>query len=701
MVSPDDSSIDGSLAGASPVARPTPIPSTIVTDRNRLGEATSPYLLQHRDNPVHWWEWEDVAFAEARRRDVPVLLSVGYASCHWCHVMAHESFEDHEVADLMNAGFVNIKVDREERPDVDRVYMDAVQAMTHRGGWPMTVFLTPDGRPFYAGTYFPPADRHGMPSFRRVLTAVADAWSSRRNEVEAQAGTLADALTVVAPPGERLPDGDTLVAAHDAMWDVFDHDRGGFGTAPKFPQAPTLEFLLRASGREWAPQATTMLVRTLEAIDGGGIHDQLGGGFSRYSTDDSWLVPHFEKMLYDNALLARLYARAWQATRIERFADVARSTLDYMLECLALPGGGLASGEDADSAGEEGVFYVFDYREIQEAAGDDAPLVNRAWGVTPEGNFDGRSIIYRAVPAAAVAREFGVDPDRVAAALDRAREALLIRRASRTRPGLDDKAVCAWNAMAVRALAEAATLLGESRYLASAVELAGFILNEMRRPDGRLLRSRRCGRGEVTGFCDDYAATVLALLALYDATGEVSWFRRGEELATDMVDLFWDEDNGGMFAAGGDAERLIARPKNLFDNPTPSDNSLAAEAMQHLFALTGDERWTGYVEDILRLGLPFLERHPSGAGHLLSVALVHLAPPCEVAVVGPDREPLLAVIRERYRPEVFVAQGDGSASIPLLADRPALAGAATAYVCRGFSCDAPVTTAAGLRAALP
>jgi len=672
-----------------------------VTGRNRLGDATSPYLLQHRDNPVHWWEWGDDALDEARRRSVPVLLSVGYASCHWCHVMAHESFEDPEVAAVMNAGFVNVKVDREERPDVDRIYMDAVQELTGRGGWPMTVFLTPDGKPFYAGTYFPPVDRHGMPAFRRVLEAVSNAWAHRRDEIEGTAGALAGTIAAAPPPDTRMPTSETLVAAHDVLWTQFDRRHGGFGGTPKFPQAPTLEFLLRAAGREWAPRAEEMLVGTLEAMDRGGIHDHLGGGFARYSTDDRWLVPHFEKMLYDNALLARLYARAWQVTGIDRFADVARSTLDYLLDELALPGGGLASGEDADSEGEEGRFYVFDPVEIDRAAGEDAPLVRKAWGVTQAGNFDGRSIVHDAVSPAAVAAEFAITEEAVHDALHRTRTALRSLRSTRVRPALDDKAVCAWNALAARALAEAGLILGSDRYFHAAEDIARFILTEMRRPDGRLLRSRRQGRGDVPAFADDYAATAMALLALYDATGEPAWFTEAEAMATTMVRLFWDDRDGGVFATGTDAAPLIARPKDLFDNPTPSDNSLAAEAMQHLAALTGDQQWTDRVESILRLGLTHLERYPSGSGHLLSVALVHLAPPHEVAVVGPDRGPLLTVVRERYRPEVFLAQGDGGGPVPLLGGRPAIAGVATAYVCRGFVCDTPVTSPADLAAALP
>jgi len=659
---------------------------------NRLANATSPYLLQHQNNPVDWREWGPDAFAEARARDVPVLLSVGYASCHWCHVMAHESFEDPETGALMNRLFVNIKVDREERPDVDRVYMDAVQAMTGRGGWPMTVFLTPAGEPFFAGTYFPDTDRHGMPSFRRVLGAVHDAWVGKRQDVEAQAGSLRQAIAGPQLPPADGPTRATLVAALGALASQFDDRHGGFGGAPKFPQAPTLEFLLRAARREWAPEAESMLVRTLDAMARGGIHDRLGGGFSRYSVDAHWLVPHFEKMLYDNALLARVYARAWQVTGLERFRTVARSTIEYLLRDLALPGGGFASGEDADSEGVEGKFYVFTHAEVAAAAGDDAAVAMRALGVTEEGNFEGASIVHSAASLEAVAGEFGVTVDAVDEILSRTDGALRNLRSTRVRPGLDDKAVCAWNGLALRALAETGVAIGEPRYLEAARKTARFILDEMRRPDGRLLRTRRQGRGDIPGFCDDYAATAVGLFSLYQASGEEAWFRDAAKLTGQMVDLFLDESDGLFFATGDDAERLISRPKNLYDNPTPSDNALAAEAMQHLAAFTGVAAWSERVDAVLHAAGGFLERIPTATGHLLSVALVQATPPYEVAIVGPGQEVLVGVAQSAFRPDVFVAHGDiGGDSVPLLAERPAIDSKATAYVCRGFVCDAPTT----------
>ncbi len=615
--------------------------------------------------------------------------------------MAHESFEDEETAQLMNELFVNVKVDREERPDVDRIYMDAVQSMTGHGGWPMTVFLTPSGEPFFAGTYFPREDRHGHPSFRRVIEAVHDAWVNRRAEVEAQAGTLAETVATVVPPGEAVPGHAELSEAYEALRVAFDPVHGGFGGAPKFPQAPTLEFLLRAAGKPWASEAEAMLTATLHAMADGGIHDQIGGGFSRYSVDDRWLVPHFEKMLYDNALLARLYARAWQVTGIGRFAETARSTLEYLLRDLALDGGGFASGEDADSEGEEGRFYVFSWEEFSADSAHDA--VAEILGVTPGGNFEGSSIIHRHKPIAEVAADRGEDPADLEAAVGETLDRLRERRSRRVRPGLDDKAVCAWNGLAVRALAEAGAALEEPRYVEAAAETARFILSRLRRSDGRLLRSGRGNRTSGPAFCDDYGAVAVGLFTLYQATGDPEWFSAAAEITREMIDLFWDDDAGGFFATGSDAEQLIARPKNLFDNPTPSDNSLAAEALQHLAAFSGDPSLLERLDRVFLAGAPMLQRYPMGSGHLLAVLLVALAPPLEVAIVGDGRprHDLESVLRSTYRPHAFVAVGDGAddGGVPLLADRPAIA-PATAYVCRGFVCDAPVTTAPKLVHAL-
>jgi len=668
---------------------------------NRLLNATSPYLLQHADNPVDWWEWSPEAFAEAAARDVPILLSVGYASCHWCHVMAHESFEDPTTTAIMNSRFVNVKVDREERPDIDRIYMDAVQAMTGQGGWPMTVFLTPAGAPFFAGTYFPKTDRHGHPAFTRVLESIHDAWTNRRAEVEAQAGSLVATISVPTPIGDSVPGPAALRSAYKSIRSGYDPTHGGFGRAPKFPQASTLEFLLRSIGKEWAPEAETMLIRTLDAMANGGIHDQVGGGFSRYSVDDRWLVPHFEKMLYDNALLARLYARASQVTGLQRFADIARSTLDYMLRDLGLPGGGFASGEDADSEGEEGRFYIFSWSEFSSIT--DSAAVAEVLGVTPDGNFEGRSILHRGRPVDEVAAAHGLSEDRLEADVRSTLKDLARIRADRVRPGLDDKAVCAWNGLAIRALAEAGVALEIPLYLDAARDTARFVLTEMRGGDGRLYRSWRDGRTSNPAFCDDYGALAVGLFSLYQATSELEWFDAARDITSQMIELFADEEAGGFHATGNDVEQLIARPKNLFDSPTPSDNALAAEALQHLAAFSGDPELQERLDRVFQSASLVIDRSPIGAGHMLSVLLVSLEPAVEVAIVGrgPTRQALEAVVRRTYRPHVFLAVGDGlqDHGIPLLKDRPA-GGEAAAYVCHGFVCRAPVDSPEALISAL-
>ncbi|MBI5157101.1 MAG: thioredoxin domain-containing protein [Acidimicrobiia bacterium] len=668
---------------------------------NRLADASSPYLRQHAGNPVHWQEWSEDAFAEAGERQVPVLLSVGYASCHWCHVMAHESFEDPATADLMNRWFVNVKVDREERPDIDRIYMDAVQAMSGRGGWPMTVFLTPSAEPFFAGTYFPRADRPGHPSFTSVLTAIHEAWSTRRADLEIQARSLAVRVAAELPHPPRAIDHAALAAAYAGIRADFDPDHGGFGGAPKFPQAPTLEFLLRIAGEPWAPEAAPMLATSLRSMAAGGIHDHIGGGFARYSVDSRWAVPHFEKMLVDNAQLLRLYAHASRVTADLHFAGVARSIAAYLLTDLRLPEGGFASGEDADSEGEEGTFYVFTRDEVAEAAGPHRDAVADVLGVTATGNFEGRSVLQMADPAA-VAERWSIDPGGLADAVAATLEALRSVRSRRTRPMLDDKVVAAWNGLAVRALAEASVVLNDPALLVAAVDAAEFVVRDMRDGDGRLHRSWCRGRLGPTGFCDDYGAMALGCFALYQVTGDERWFTTAADLTRDLVRLFADPDGMGFFATGSDAERLIARPKNVFDLPSPSDNALAAEAMLHMAAFTGAAEWWDRLEGALRLSAGVIVRHPAGGSHALAVAQVAAAPPLEVAVVGPDPSILIEVVHEIYRPRVFVAQGTGTGDtrVPLLAGRPAPTAGATAYVCRGFVCDAPITDPVALRAAL-
>ena len=670
---------------------------------NRLAGAASPYLLQHADNPVDWFEWGDEAFAEARRRDLPVLLSVGYASCHWCHVMAAESFTDPTTADLMNRWFVNVKVDREERPDVDRHYLEAVQALTGQGGWPLTAFLTPAGEAFFGGTYFPAVDRRGLPAFSRVLAAVHQAWQGQREQVAASAADLAERLAAPLPPAGNTPGPNVLAAAYQSTAAAYDPTHGGFGGPPKFPQTATLEFLLRASGAPWAPAARSMLHHTLRAMADGGIHDQVGGGFARYAVDAAWRVPHFEKMLGDNALLGRLYARAWQVTGDVRLATVSRRTLDYLLAALTLPGGGFASAEDADSEGEEGRFYTFSAEEFRAAAGPSAPLAAAVLGVTPEGNVDGRNVLRRDRSPAEVAATAGVTAAEVEEAVAASLAALARHRAGQVRPRLDDKVVTAGNGLAIRALAEAATVLAEPRYLTAAEQAAHFVLGDLRRPDGRLLRARRAGRGEVPAFCEDYAAVALGLFALYRAGGNLTWFAAASRLAEDMVDLFRDPQDGAFFTTGRDAPPSPPRRKDFADNPPPSDNARAAEALFTLAAYTGDEAAREQAEGVFRAAGPWMERAPAAAGHLLGALLVALSPPRQLAVVGPPGHPdtrsLLAVAEEQYRPGLFVAPGDGATSggVSLLEGRPLLDGRPAAYLCRDFVCALPTADPTELR----
>ena len=672
---------------------------------NRLGEASSPYLRQHADNPVDWHQWGEEAFAEAHGREVPVLLSVGYASCHWCHVMAHESFEDPAIAAEMNRVFVNIKVDREERPDVDAVYMEAVQALTGRGGWPMTVFLTPDGEPFHAGTYFPPEDRHGMPSFRRVLSAVGEAWKERRSEVMDQAGELTRAIASRVPPADEAPGLATLQAAYESIASAFDPTYGGFGAAPKFPQQPVLEFLLRVLRLPWAGGAGFMLGSSLDSMARGGIHDQIGGGFARYSVDAEWLIPHFEKMLYDNAQLARLYLWAWHELEVDAYRAVAVSTLEYMLRDLGQPDGGFWSGEDADSEGEEGRFYVFTADEVRAVVDEaDFEAVSLFFGITASGNFEGNSVLHQARTIEEVTAATGATAAEVEGALSKARHRLSEVRSTRVRPGLDDKVVTSWNGLALRALAEAGAVLGEPRYLDAARRNARFLLERLHRDDGRLLRSwsphGNDGAG-VPGFLEDHAALAVGLLSLYQATGETEWHAAARRTLDAMLDLF-PGDEGVLNRVGRDAEQLVADPQDLFDNPLPSGNSLAAEALIGLSLSTGDRRYRAAADTALRAGAGIAARYPTAVGHLLAVAASVETGLREVAVVGPDSEMLAGVVWERFRPGVFLASSSddsGADEVPLLADRwrP---GKTLAYVCQEFVCQAPVSDPTALRAEL-
>jgi uncharacterized protein YyaL (SSP411 family) len=673
---------------------------------NRLADATSPYLLQHADNPVDWYEWGDEPFAAARERDVPVLLSVGYAACHWCHVMAHESFEDEATAAYMNDHFVNVKVDREERPDVDRIYMDAVQAMTGHGGWPMTAFLAPDGRPFFAGTYYPKEDRGHHPSFRRVMESVIDAWRHRRADLDVQADRLTESVRRSLPATAAAVDATAAVEAGvAALLANVDDEHGGFGGPPKFPQAPNLELLarylaVRPDGVH-AARARHALDRALDEMARGGIYDHLGGGFARYAVDRVWLVPHFEKMLYDNALLARLYLRGWQLLEREEYRRVAVETLDYLLRDMLDPRGGLHSAEDADSEGIEGKFYVWSYDEFTAAVGDDVEMMTAVYGVTPDGNFEGTNVLHHPEPLDEVAARHGISVDELTERLRHADAALFELRGQRVRPSRDDKIVAAWNGLAIRAFAEAGAVLGEPRYTDAAVALAEFATTRLVRNDGRVLRSTRDGRDGPIGYCDDYAALAVGLFSVYQATGAERWFTEARRLVDEMIRLFADPDGHGFFATGTDAEALIDRPKNLQDNPTPSDNALAAEALQLLVAYTGDARARDLFDGIVRAAGLLIERYPAAVGHLLAVLAVD--PPKEVAIVGAAavRNRLASTVWHQFRPDCVLAVGDGGASaVPLLTDRTAPPGETRAFVCRNFVCDLPVSTSKELAAQL-
>jgi uncharacterized protein len=645
---------------------------------NRLAQESSPYLLQHRDNPVDWRPWGEEALARARALDRPILLSVGYSACHWCHVMERESFEDAETAAYMNEHFVCIKVDREERPDVDALYMEAVQAISGQGGWPMTVFCDPEGVPFYGGTYFPPDESRGMPSFRMVMEAVVDAFENRREELRERAPQTRarlGAVGAVEPAGEA-PGAALLDAAQANLLVAADRERGGFGGAPKFPPAAALELLL-------ARGETEHVERTLDAMLTGGIYDQLGGGFARYSVDAAWLVPHFEKMLYDNALLARAYLHGWQALGEERYRRVCEETLDWALREMRGPEGGFYSALDADSEGEEGRFYVWTPAQMREALGEEAAEAAIGfYGVSEAGNFEGRNILYRAGGAAAS------EPHGLAAA----RAALLEVRAARVRPGLDDKRLAAWNALMLAALAEAGAVLGREDYLEAARRCAEFVLGEMRDGEGRLLRAYKDGEARLNGYLEDNAFLLEALLALYEASFEPRWFEAAEALAAATIERFGDRQRGGFFSTSADHEELIARRKEAGDHPIPSGNSSIAFGLLRLEALTGERSYGEQAEGVFRLFATAAPRQPEAFAHLLRALDFHLSPTKEVALIGDDLAKLAAVVRSHHRPHLVLAGGsEGSESPPLLRDRPTIESKPTAYVCESFACQAPTT----------
>ena len=673
---------------------------------NRLAGETSPYLLQHAHNPVDWYPWGPEALARARQLDRPIFLSIGYAACHWCHVMERESFEDAATAADLNRDFVAIKVDREERPDLDQVYMGAVQAMTGQGGWPMSVFLTPDGRPFYGGTYFPPVAHHGLPSFRDVLAGAARAWREQRLEVVAAGQRLAATLAEQnrLPTDGPAPTVELVAGTVDALQARFDTLNGSWGGAPKFPQPMTLDFLLgRIAGGDRRP--TAMVRYTLDRMADGGIRDQLGGGFHRYATDPIWLVPHFEQMLYDNAQLARTYLRAWATLGIESYREVGEGVLEYLLRELRRADGTFAASQDADTEGVEGATFTWSAAEIREVLGDDAPLFTAVYGVRDEGNWEGRTILSRLQPAAG---DDGVtDPGREAR-LAGARARLLERRAGRPQPARDDKALAAWNGLAIGALADAARLLpspAAERYRAAAVEAADQILAGLRRPDGRLGRSWKDGRSTGEGVLEDYADLADGLLALYEATFDERWFIAARGLADAILDHFVDPA-GGFFDTADDHEELVTRPKDPQDNATPAGGSMATRVLLRLAALTGDGRYAAAAERAIATVSTYLGRYPTGFSNWLSAAELAVGGIVELAIVGKPDDPatvaLLDVARSGGRSDLVTAvSADPAGSlVPLLAGRVAIGGRPTAYVCRQFTCRLPVTEATALAAQL-
>jgi uncharacterized protein YyaL (SSP411 family) len=653
---------------------------------NRLAAETSPYLRQHADNPVDWLPWGPDAFARARLEDRPVFVSIGYSACHWCHVMAHESFEDPDTAAVMNRLFVNVKVDREERPDVDSVYMDATQAMTGQGGWPMSVFCTPSGEPFFCGTYFPNEPRHGLPSFLDVCRAVAEAWRDRRDDVVSQANRLTEAIresgagAAVRAAGGPAPDAAALDGAVTRLRSQHDDEWGGFGGAPKFPQPMSIDMLLRAGRRSGSPEVREVAVTTLDAMASGGIYDHLGGGFARYSVDRVWLVPHFEKMLYDQAGLARAYLHAWQVTGEARYRQVLEETIGYVLRDLRHPDGGFYSAEDADSEGEEGRFYVWTAADIEAALdGDRASIeaVTRYWGVTPDGNFEGKTILNRIAQRGDLVRP----PE-----IEKARHALFDARERRVRPGRDDKVLTEWNALMLATLSEAAAATGRDDWRDAAVANGEFLLDGLRRKDGRWLRSWQAdGGARHLAFAADYAALVDAFTRLGETTGQARWIEAAADAADGLLELFWDEGDGGLFTTGTDGERLIARQKDLMDNPIPSANSLAAVGLARLAALTGADRYRDRAERLVRSIGGLATTHPTAFGHLLAAVDLMVHGVAEVVVAG-DRPDLVRAVHERWLPNAVVAWGERYES-PLWEGRED----GRAYVCRNYACLQPAT----------
>jgi uncharacterized protein YyaL (SSP411 family) len=673
---------------------------------NRLIHARSPYLLQHARNPVDWYEWGDEALQRARDEDRPILVSIGYSACHWCHVMERESFEAPAIAALMNERFVCIKVDREERPDLDDLYMTAAQMLAGSGGWPLNVFLTPDLQPFYAGTYFPPDDRWGRPGFPSVLQGVAQAYRDQREQIEAAAASLTDALARHSADGEPGVLSPRLIDA--AVADLkrsFDERWGGWGAAPKFPSAATIQLLLRHHRRTGDDQALRMATVTLDRMAAGGMYDQLGGGFHRYSVDERWLVPHFEKMLYDNALLVPAYLDGYRVTGNEEYARIARETLDYLLRDMQDAGGGFHAATDADSEGEEGRYFVWDLSELIGVLGaEDAELFAACYGVTAAGNFEGRNILHVPAPLAEVAGRRGTDAAELRTRLDRMRATLLAERQKRVAPGKDDKVLADWTGLAISALALGFQTLGDARYRDAAERAARFVLTGMRR-DGRLLHAYREGHAYLDAFLDDHAFVLQGLIGLYGATFDAEWVDAAREIADAMLAGFWDAEAGGLYFTVGERPDLIARPKKTFDGATPSGNAVAARALLLLGRLTGEATYAMRGEETLRALAGQAGKTPRAFPAFLCAVDAAMTTPTEVVVAGeveaPATQALIATARAGFAPDRLVLAVDPSGRVlPPMEGKGPVNGKPAAYVCDAGGCRPPVTTAEELAALL-
>lgn len=670
---------------------------------NRLAHETSPYLLQHARNPVDWYPWGAEALQAARGQDRPIFLSIGYSACHWCHVMEHESFENPEIAALMNQWFINVKVDREERPDLDQIYMNAVVAMTRQGGWPMSVFLTPDLKPFFGGTYWPPTARWGRPGFREILSGVHDAWIDRRSAVEQQAGELTAMVIDAGRPAvtfDKLGI-ETLRQAHQSLMRSADRTHGGFGSAPKFPHPLDLRVLLRCHRRFGEPQALQIVRLTLDKMAAGGIYDHLGGGFARYSTDERWLVPHFEKMLYDNALLVPVYLEAFQVTGDAAYLRVVRETLDYVLREMAQPQGGYYSTQDADSEGVEGKFFVWSADEIDRVLGsDDGRIFRTVYDVTPQGNWEHSNILNRPKSLEEAALALGMQVVEVETVLERCRQTLFDIRSARIAPGRDDKVLASWNGLMIAAMAQAANVLGEPKYAISAAAAADFVLHQMRHPDGRLWHAYKDGQARFNGYLDDYAAMIDGLVELYQADFQSRWLDEAAALSERMLAQFWDHEDAGFFYTSEDHEALITRNKEIHDNATPSGNNLAAMALLKLARMTGRRDFEAKAEATLNMLAGTLARAPMAAGQALLALDFLLGPTYEIVVCSDgSRAADWKELFQRFVPNRVILERPSDmddAELPgvlrcLLAGKSAIGHSATVYVCQSGMCQKPLT----------